>query len=63
MNLYKEFIIYFWIYTLMDFYTLTYLYTYGFMDLWFEGNLKRNCGWIYLRKYFTVLMSVIATDG
>ena len=47
----------------MDFYTLTYLYTYGFMDLWFEGNLKRNCGQIYLRKYFTVLMSVIATDG
>ena len=24
----------------MDFYTLTYLYTAGFMDLWFEGNIK-----------------------
>ena len=34
MNLYKEFIIYFWNYTLMDFYTLTYLYT---LDLWIYG--------------------------
>ena len=24
----------------MDFYTLTYLYIAGFMDLWFEGNIK-----------------------
>ena len=34
MNLYKEFIIYFWIYTLIDFYTLTYLYT---LHLWIYG--------------------------